>query len=51
MRDSLAKDPGEQFDVAKDHPEVIAAIVAEEEKHKAGVKPGKNQLEETVPEK
>jgi arylsulfatase A-like enzyme len=44
----LAHDPGEQFDVAKDHPDVIADIVGEVEKHKATVKPVKNQLEETV---
>ncbi|MBI3877554.1 MAG: arylsulfatase, partial [Verrucomicrobia bacterium] len=45
---NLAHDPGEQFDVAKEHPDVIAAIAAEVEKHRATVTPVKNQLEEIV---
>jgi arylsulfatase A len=44
----LNHDPGEQFDVAKDHPEVLADIVKEVEKHKAALVPGKPQLEERL---
>jgi len=44
----LDVDPGESFNVAAAHPDVIAQINAAVEKHKATVKPVKNQLEETV---
>jgi hypothetical protein len=47
----LAKDPGERFDVATAHPDVIADLLAEVQKHKATVKPVKMQLEEMVKEK
>jgi arylsulfatase A len=39
----IASDPSEKFDVAKDHPEVIADIRAEVEKHRATVTPVKPQ--------
>ena len=39
----LAQDPSERVDVAKDHPEVIADIQQELEKHRAGLVPGKSQ--------
>ncbi|MEO6788101.1 MAG: hypothetical protein ABI318_18400, partial [Chthoniobacteraceae bacterium] len=44
----LDADPGESFNVADAHPDVIAEINAAVEKHRATVKPVKNQLVETV---
>jgi arylsulfatase A-like enzyme len=38
-------DPGERFNIADDHPEVIAEIRKILEEHKAGVVPVENQLE------
>ncbi|MBD3631147.1 MAG: sulfatase [Cyclobacterium sp.] len=38
-------DPGERFDIAADHPEIIAEIRAVVEAHKAGIEPVENQLE------
>ncbi|NHE56544.1 sulfatase [Cyclobacterium sp. GBPx2] len=38
-------DPGERFDIAADHPEIIAEIRAVMETHKAGIEPVENQLE------
>ena len=40
----LEHDPSERHDVAKDHPDVIAELVALVEAHKASVKPVENQL-------
>jgi arylsulfatase A-like enzyme len=37
------QDPGEKINVAKDHPEVIADIQRELEKHRSGLVPGKPQ--------
>ena len=37
------QDPGERINVAKDHPEVIADLQRELEKHRAGLVPGKAQ--------
>ncbi len=45
---NLEADPGESFECAADHPDVIAQIKAAVEKHRATVKPVKNQLVETV---
>jgi arylsulfatase A-like enzyme len=45
---NLEADPGESFECGADHPDVIAKIKAAVEKHKAMVKPVKNQLVETV---
>lgn len=42
---NVEQDPGELFDVAADHPEVIASIKAELEAHNAGLIRGKGQLE------
>jgi arylsulfatase A len=42
----LRHDPSERFDVAKDHPDVIADIKAAVERHKAGVTPAPSQLVE-----
>ncbi|MEY2430204.1 MAG: arylsulfatase [Verrucomicrobiota bacterium] len=39
----VRQDPGEKINVAKDHPDVIADIQRELEKHRAGVVPGKAQ--------
>jgi arylsulfatase A-like enzyme len=39
----LPNDPGERFDVAADHPEVIADIQREVEKYRAALVPGKRQ--------
>lgn len=41
----LDQDPSEQYDRAADHPEVVAELVAEVEKHKAGVDAPPSQLE------
>jgi arylsulfatase A len=38
-------DPGERFNIADDHPEIIAEIRKVLEKHRAGVVPVENQLE------
>jgi len=45
----LGADPSEQYNVADQHPEVIADIVKEVERHRATVQPVKNQLEEALP--
>jgi arylsulfatase A-like enzyme len=47
----LEHDPSEQFDVAKDHPDVIADLMKEVERHRATVKPVPSQLEIFVGEK
>jgi arylsulfatase A-like enzyme len=41
----LKEDPSERFDVAKDHPDVIADIQREVAAHRATMKPAENQLE------
>ena len=46
---NLEADPGESFECGADHPDVIAKIKAAVEKHRATVKPVKNQLVDTVP--
>jgi len=45
---NLGHDAGERFDVAALHPEVLAGLEAEVQRHLASVKPAKDQLEETV---
>ena len=40
----LGHDPGEEFDIAKDHPEVIESIRQLKATHEASVTPGENQL-------
>ncbi len=45
---NLDEDPGENFDIAKDQPDVVLALLQEVEKHRATVVPVKNQLEETA---
>jgi arylsulfatase A-like enzyme len=45
---NLEADPGETYECGAEHPDVIAKIKAAVEKHRATVKPVKNQLVETV---
>ena len=40
----LGHDPGEQFDVSKQHPDIIKQIRSVVEKHRATIKPVENQL-------
>jgi arylsulfatase A len=47
----LSHDPGERFDVAANHPEVLADLATEVQRHRATVKPVKCQLEETFTNK
>ncbi len=44
----LGHDPGERFDVASAHPDVLVDIAAETERHRATVKPTKNPLADPV---
>jgi arylsulfatase A-like enzyme len=41
----LGHDPSEQRDIAAQHPDVLRDLAAEVERHRAGVTPGKNQLD------
>jgi arylsulfatase A len=41
----LNHDPSERFDIAKDHPEVLADVAREVERHRAALVPGKLQLD------
>ena len=47
----LGHDPAERFDVAKEHPEVLAEIRKLVAEHQATMKPGENQLEKLLPTK
>lgn len=40
----LGKDPGEHFNIAAEHPEVVAAMLEEAERHLATVEPVENQI-------
>jgi arylsulfatase A-like enzyme len=42
----LGHDPSERYNVAAEHPEVLADLAREVERHRAGVVPGKPQLDE-----
>ena len=44
----LGRDPSERFDIASDHPAVLADIAEEVQLHRATVTPVKSQLEETI---
>ncbi len=44
----LGEDPGEKFNVAKDHPEVIAALGKLAAEHRAGITPVPSQLEAVI---
>ena len=41
---NLDEDPSEQFDVAAEHPDVVADLEREAERHRAGVRPVPSQL-------
>lgn len=45
---NLAHDPSEKYDVAADHPDVIAEIIRVAEAHKAAMQPGEPQLEKVI---
>jgi arylsulfatase A len=47
----LGHDPGERFDVAASHPEVLAGLTGEIDRHRKTIIPVKCQLEEAVAEK
>jgi arylsulfatase A len=47
----LEHDPSEQFDVAKNHPDVVADLMAEIERHRATLKPVPSQLTARLPGK
>lgn len=47
----LNQDPSEQFNVADKYPDVVADLLKEVELHRAGMKPGKPQLDEILPAK
>ena len=47
----LEHDPSEKYDVAKNHPQVLADIIKEIERHRATVKPVQSQLEIPLPKK
>ena len=47
----LQADPGESFNVADQHPDVLAQIAKAVEQHRATIVPVKNQLEETAAER
>ncbi len=44
----LGRDPGEQYDVSADHPEIVAELEEIARRHLAGVVPGRDQLAERV---
>ncbi len=45
----LGRDPGEQRNVAKDHPDAIEEIRKALARHEAGMKPGANQIDAVLP--
>jgi arylsulfatase A-like enzyme len=45
---NLQVDPGEQYDVAKAHPEIIERIIKVAEQHRATLTPAPSQLVETI---
>jgi arylsulfatase A-like enzyme len=47
----LGRDPSEQFNIAARHPDVLADIAKEVERHRASVTPVPSQLEATAPRK
>jgi hypothetical protein len=44
----LGHDPSEKYDIAKDHPDVIAAMIKEVEAHRRTLKRGPDQLAERI---
>ena len=47
---NLAHDPSERFNIATNHPAVLAALAQVVEAHRAKLVPAKSQLEEVMPE-
>jgi arylsulfatase A-like enzyme len=47
----LNADPSEQYNIAAQHPDVLADIAKEVERHRSTIHPVKNQLEEALPVK
>jgi arylsulfatase A len=47
----LGHDPGERFDVAASHPDVLTDITKDVERHRATITPAKCQLEDAIAEK
>ncbi|MCB1230018.1 MAG: sulfatase [Verrucomicrobiae bacterium] len=47
----LGHDPSEKYDVASEHPEILAEIAEIAEAHKASIEPVENQLEKRIVEK
>ncbi|MBN1361156.1 MAG: sulfatase [Sedimentisphaerales bacterium] len=45
----LGHDPSEKYDIAKDHPDIIAAMMKEVERHRRTLKPAPDQLAERLP--
>jgi len=45
----LGRDPGEQFNIAAQHPETLADLILEAKRHLAGVQPGEPQFYELSP--
>jgi len=46
----LGNDPSEKYDISKEHPEIIADILKEVEKHRANLVPGEDQLTKRLDE-
>jgi len=44
----LGQDPSEKFDIARDHPEMIAEILKEVERHRQGLVRGQDQLSQRI---
>ena len=47
---NLEHDPSEKYDIAKDHPDVVAELTKLAEAHKQAMVPGKPQLIERIKE-
>jgi len=45
---NLEEDPSERFDVAMQHPDILADIAGEVQRHRAGMVAGKPQLDERI---
>ena len=45
---NLEVDPGESFEIAKDHPEIVADLLAEIARHQATVTPVESQLDKRI---
>ncbi|MGB3117565.1 MAG: hypothetical protein WBE58_01995, partial [Verrucomicrobiales bacterium] len=45
----LGIDPGEHFDIAKEHPDIVARLTQLAATHRATVEPVENQLDKRIP--